>query len=226
MSDSDRDLLNEQIAYYRARAPEYDATSMPDGDPFAASAATIRAALTAHGPRGRVLELAAGTGQWTAQLADQADQLLVTDSAPEMIDLNRARIGDRPNLRYRVADAFALEATHDFDGVFAGFFLSHVPPGRFGAFWAALEGLLAPSGQVFVVDEARHGLWREDWIDEPAGIVRRVLRDGTAHRAVKVLWRPEELHACLRELGWDASVRAEGPFYWASATRTHARGSS
>ena len=226
MSDPVRDLLDEQIAYYRARADEYDATSSPEGDPFSAAADSIRSALATHGPRGRVLELAAGTGQWTGQLAEQADELVVTDAAPEMLDLNRARIGDLPNVRYTVADAFALEPTGDFDGVFAGFFLSHVPPDRFEAFWRVLEGLLAPSGRVFVVDEGRHGLWREDWLDEPAGIVRRVLRDETAHRAVKVLWRPDELAARLRELGWDASVHAEGPFYWASATHAAMKGSS
>jgi hypothetical protein len=53
-----------------------------------------------------------------------------------------------------------------------------------------------------------------------------VLRDGTAHRAVKVLWPPEELAARLQDLGWDASVLAEGPFYWASATRSGEQGSS
>ena len=219
MTDPDRELLAEQIAYYRARAAEYDATSTPDGDPFADAAASIRAALAEHGPRGRVLEVAAGTGQWTAQLADQADELLVTDAAPEMLELNRARIGERPNVRYAVADAFVLEATHDFDGIFAGFFLSHVPPSRFAALWQILGGVLAPSGCVFFVDEGRHFLWREDWIDEDAGIVGRVLTDGTVHRAVKVLWRPEDLAARLRDLDWDASVHPEGPFYWGTASR-------
>lgn len=58
MSDPDRDLLDDQIAYYRARADEYDATSTPDGHPFADTADAIRTALATHGPRGRVLELA------------------------------------------------------------------------------------------------------------------------------------------------------------------------
>lgn len=105
------------------------------------------------------------------------------------------------------------------DAVFFGFFLSHVPEARFGAFWSLLDRLLAPRGRVLFVDEGRHFLWREDWIDEDAGIVRRHLADGTVHRAVKVLWEPLELEARLRELGWDASVRTEGPFYWGTAGR-------
>ena len=142
--DPDRELIDEQIAYYRARAGEYDATSMPEGDPFAAHADRIRIALRASTPRGRVLELAAGTGQWTGILAEAADELLVTDASPEMLELNRSRTGDRPNVRYEVADAFAMEATRAHDAVFFGFFLSHVPSGAFAAFWDVLGGPPGP----------------------------------------------------------------------------------
>jgi demethylmenaquinone methyltransferase/2-methoxy-6-polyprenyl-1,4-benzoquinol methylase len=215
---SDRELLDEQIAYYRARAAEYDATSTPPDDPFAPDAEYIRDALRGLEPRGRVLEIAAGTGQWTGLLADFADELVVTDASPEMLELNRAKVGAR-GAEYRVADAFALEATHADDVVFLGFFLSHVPRSRFAAFWGVVEGLLAPGGRALFVDEAAHGLWNEDWIDRDLGVVSRPLRDGSVHRAVKVLWRPEDLARSLDSLGWRASVEAAGPFYWGTATR-------
>ena len=218
MASDDQGLLDDQIRYYRARAAEYDATSMPEGDPFAADADRIRAALRAFEPRGRVLELAAGTGQWTGLLAEFADELVATDASPEMLELNAARVGN-PSIRYEVADAFAMEPTHDRDVVFFGFFLSHVPPSRFESFWDRLEGLMAPAGRVFFVDEGRHFLWREDWLDEAAGVVRRPLADGTVHRAVKVLWRADDLAGRLADLGWEASVTDEGPFYWGTATR-------
>ena len=218
MSD-DRELIDEQIAYYRARAAEYDATSMPDGDPFAAHADTIRAALRAFEPRGRVLELGAGTGQWTGILAEYADELLVTDASPEMLELNRAKVGDRPDLVRRVLDAFALAPSAAHDVVFFGFLLSHVPPRGFDAFWEGIRSVLAPAGRVFLVDEGLHREWREDWIDEAAGIVRRPLSDGTVHGAIKVLWRAADLERRLTQRGWDASVHPEGPFYWATATR-------
>jgi hypothetical protein len=53
------ELLAEQVAYYRARAAEYDATAAVDD----ASRATLLEALEAFAPQGRVLELACGTGQ-------------------------------------------------------------------------------------------------------------------------------------------------------------------
>lgn len=213
---SDRDLLEEQIDYYRARAAEYDATSTPDGDPFADAANRIRVALRASELRGRILELAAGTGQWTGLLANEADELIATDASVEMLALNAAKVKD-PSIRYRPADVFTLEPTHDHDVVFFGLWLSHVPLGRFEAFWRLVAGLLAPGGRAVFVDEAAHGLWDEDWLDEKGGIVRRTLLDGSVHRAVKVLWRPDDLQARLIGLGWDASVHADGPFYWGTA---------
>jgi demethylmenaquinone methyltransferase/2-methoxy-6-polyprenyl-1,4-benzoquinol methylase len=219
VTDPDRDLIDEQIAYYRARATEYDRTSTPPDDPFAADADRIREALRVFAPRGRVLEIAAGTGQWTATLGEYADELIATDASPEMLALNRAKVGEHDNVRYRVADAFALEPTHDFDVVFFGFFLSHVPPRQAEAFWSVVAGLLVPAGRVFFVDEAAHGLWEEDWIDRKAGIVRRPLTTGGVHRAVKVLWQADDLAERLIALGWDASVTSEGPFYWGTARR-------
>jgi SAM-dependent methyltransferase len=219
MASDDRELLDEQIRYYRARASEYDATSSPpEDDRFAADANRIRDELRAFQPRGRVLELAAGTGQWTGLLAEYADELIASDASPEMLELNAAKVGD-PSIQYRVADAFGLPATHDHDVVFFGFFLSHVPPQRFEPFWAVVEGLLAPGGRVFFVDEGRHFLWREDWVDEAAGVVRRPLADGTIHRAVKVLWSAAELESRMRVLDWEVSVTDVGPFYWGAARR-------
>ncbi len=78
-------------------------------------------------------------------------------------------------MRYEVRDAFELPPTHEFDLVTFGFFLSHVPLDRFEGFWRTLEGVLAPGARIFFVDEGRHFLWREDWIDEqePGSCVER-----------------------------------------------------
>lgn len=217
--DSVQALLQDQIAYYRARAPEYDETSAPDGDPYAPAASLGRQALREFAPRGRLIEIAAGTGQWTGLLADHADELTVTDATPEMLAINRAKTGDRSHVAYRVADAFALEPTWDHDATVIGFFLSHVPRARFEAFWDVLAGVLAPGGRVCFIDEGYPGAWPEDWIDRGTGITRRRLRDGSVYRAVKVLWQPDDLTARLEELGWSASIRTEPPFYGGTAQR-------
>ena len=214
---TDRALLDEQIAYYRARAAEYDVTSMPEGDPYAAHGNAVREALRAFEPKGRVLEIAAGTGQWTGLLAELADELVATDASPEMLEINRAKHPDR-DVRYEVVDAFGLAPSHAFDAVFFGFFLSHVPPGRFDAFWGVVDGRLAPGGRGLLVDEGSHKEWGGGRIDEAAGLLVRIALDVEGVRAVKVLWRPADLEARLTELGWDASVHSEGPFYWGTVS--------
>src|SRR5947209_5174278 len=85
-------LLAEQTAYYRARAGEYDETSAFD----AAARADLVAALEDFAPRGHVLELACGTGQWTGELAKHADQVTAVDAAPEM--LSSTRKGSPPRM--------------------------------------------------------------------------------------------------------------------------------
>ena len=65
LDDNLDSLLAEQVAYYRARAEEYDETGVVSAE---LERSRLRAALAAFRPRGRVLELACGTGQWTGQL--------------------------------------------------------------------------------------------------------------------------------------------------------------
>ena len=215
---SDHDLLDEQISYYRARASEYDTTTTPTGDPFAPHGDATRTALRAFEPAGEVLELAAGTGQWTPILAEYATSLTAVDASQEMLDINRAKLADAA-VQYLVADLFAWEPPRAYDVVFFGFFLSHVPLSHFETFWSLVARSLRADGRVFFVDEADHGIWNEERIDRDRSIVQRTLTDGSQHRAVKVLWRPADLRGRLAELGWDASVHTEGPFYWGTATR-------
>ena len=206
-------LIADQIAYYRRRAPEYDATSSPTDDPLESEAQRIAVALRAQPRVGEALELAAGTGTWTNHLLQIAERVVAVDAAPEMLELNRLKLAS-PRVEYVVADVFAYEPPRRFDMVFFGFWLSHVPPGRFASFWELVRRSLTPAGRVFFVDEARGTRLREDWLDREKGVVRRVLEDGSEHRAVKVLWEPPELAAALRALGWRIEVNGTGSFYW------------
>jgi SAM-dependent methyltransferase len=211
--------LQDQIEYYRSRAGEYDETAAPKGDPLAPQTEQIRRALHAFEPRGKVLEIACGTGLWTGELLLFADELIAIDAAPEMLEQARRKISDR-RVRFAQADVFSWRPATRYDVVFFSFWLSHVPPSHFERFWRLVDSSLAPDGRVFFVDEGHHDHWTEDWLDRGAGVIRRRLRDGSEHRAVKVLWDPGELGERLRRLGWDIRVQGTGAFIWGSGRRS------
>ena len=208
-------VLAEQVAYYRARAPEYDAGALP-----LPGGNEIATALDAFRPVGDVLELACGTGFWTVQLLRHADAVTAVDFSPEMLELAERRVGKDPRVRFVFADLFSWRPDRQYDVVFFGFWISHVPMERFEAFWELVDRCLAPEGRVFFADDAYR---TEDELIEGPGsaMIERRLEDGTRFRVVKVPHTVAGLHRGLREIGWETEVHeTAGPFYWGTATRS------
>jgi demethylmenaquinone methyltransferase/2-methoxy-6-polyprenyl-1,4-benzoquinol methylase len=212
------DLLQEQVRYYRARAPEYDRTSRPPDDPFADLTTAAVADLRGLGPVERAIELGAGTGQWTGHVAAIAREVIAVDAAPETLDLNAANV-HAPNVERVVADAFEFVPARPADLVVFSALLSHIPRARFDAFWESVGRMLTPAGRVWLFDESPHGLWREEWVVDPEHeVVVRTLDDGRRFRIVKVLWDASDLAARLGASDWRASLVRRDPFYWGTVT--------
>jgi demethylmenaquinone methyltransferase/2-methoxy-6-polyprenyl-1,4-benzoquinol methylase len=220
VTESDReDLLREQTLYYRARAPEYDEWCLRRGRydrgpelarTWAAEVAEVARALADFHPSGRVLELAGGTGWWTERLAPHAESLTVVDVSPEMLALNRERVRDA-KVRRVEADLFDWQAAERFDVVFFSFWLSHVPPERFDAFWQRVQASLAPEGRVFFIDSLYEeaSTATDHHLEGPDAVTAlRRLNDGREFRIIKVFYRPDDLAARLASLGWRIAVRA------------------
>jgi SAM-dependent methyltransferase len=209
-------LLAEQIAYYRARAPEYHEGGMAElGDEVLESAGRdLLAAIDAFAPTGDVLELACGPGTWTERLLRHARSLTCVDASPEMLALAAERVSDE-RVRYLRADLFSWEPDRRYDAVFFGFWLSHVPLERFDSFWATVARALAPHGRVLFVDDAyRTG---EELIEgHDSSTIGRRLNNGRPYRAVKVPHTPQSLERRLADAGWSFTVRyaGSGPFFW------------
>lgn len=119
---SDDELLAEQRRFYRARAPEYDEwwQRREHYDPGPELAAEwnrqidqVEAALDEFAVSGGVVDLAGGTGWWTERLARRADRLMIVDSSPETLGLNRRRVG-RAGVEYVVADLFDWTPPRDW----------------------------------------------------------------------------------------------------------------
>jgi len=219
-----RELLDEQISYYRARAAEYDDWFLRRGRydrgeahrrAWFAEVAKVEAELRRAEPRGRVLELACGTGLWTRHLANLATEVTAIDASPEVLQINQDRVG-ASRVRYIQADLFDWEPDESFDFVFFGFWLSHVPPERFEGFWSMVRAALTPGGSAFFVDSARNpeSTARDQALPEPGAIVtERSLNDGRRYRIFKVFYQPSVLERRLGSLGWTGYVRGSGEFF-------------
>lgn len=208
-------LLAEQIAYYRARAPEYFHGAI-EMDPAESTAARedVLAALDAFAPTGDVLELACGPGTWTRELIRYADSVTAVDASHEMLALAFRAVAGDSRVRFVEADLFKWEPVDRFNAVFFGFWLSHVPLERFESFWEMVALCLRPGGRVMFVDDAYRTA--DELIEGPdSSTVLRRLSDGTPYRAVKVPHAPQELECRLAGLGWRFEVRrTAGPFFW------------
>ena len=211
------ELLREQVDYYRARAPEYDATSRSPDDPYADLTAEAMAELRALGPVARAIELGAGTGQFTALLAEIATEVVAVDSSPEMLALNAEKV-PAANVRREAADVFRWRPDTTADLVMFGALLSHIPADRFDAFWSRVDAMLASGGKVFLFDESIRGLSPEEWTGQ-TGVSVRTLGDGRRFRIVKVLWDHVALEARLATIGWRARLVRRDPFYWGTVER-------
>jgi SAM-dependent methyltransferase len=206
-------VLTEQAAYYHALGEDYlhQGLDLPGGQDLAE-------ALEAFRPAGRVLELACGPGVWTGRLLRHASEVTAVDASAEMLAVAAARIGS-DRVRFVRANLFDWVPDRRYDVVFFGFWLSHVPPERFDAFWSLVDGSLAEDGRVFFADDAYRT--PDELVHGPSSsTIRRRLEDGTSYQLVKVPYQAADLEERLRRIGWDITVTAtSGPFYWGAGGR-------
>jgi SAM-dependent methyltransferase len=222
-------ILAQQLAYYRARAAEYEEWFLRQGRydrgpalnaRWFAEVGEVAAALDRFGLAGDMLELACGTGLWTERLLPHARSLTAVDASPEVIALNRGRLGSA-DVTYVHADLFQWEPpASSYDVVFFSFWVSHVPPERFEAFWRLVARALRPRGRFFLIDSRRepsstavdHRL-----PDRSAVTQSRRLNNGREFEIYKIYYEPDHLTGRLESLGWSASV-SETPTYFLYAT--------
>jgi 2-polyprenyl-3-methyl-5-hydroxy-6-metoxy-1,4-benzoquinol methylase len=216
--------LREMIAYYKARADEYDEWFYRHGRydrgqklnaRWFAEVDEVLVAFDTLAMTGDVLELAAGTGIWTERLLRTASTITIVDASPEMIAINRARVASE-RVSYVQADLFAWQPTRLYDAVCFGFWISHVPLERLAAFLNMVASALRPGGKIFFVDgrreptstAANHVLPEQD-----SQLMTRKLNDGRAFQIVKNFYDLAFLAARCVAAGLTVDVR-ETPTYF------------
>jgi demethylmenaquinone methyltransferase/2-methoxy-6-polyprenyl-1,4-benzoquinol methylase len=197
-------------AYYSRRAAYYERVYFkPERQP------DLRAmeAWVAHAFAGRrVLEVACGTGWWTAHGARDATSWMASDLNPETLALARCKA--LPGcVRFAEVDAYALAGlgAQRFDAAFAGCWWSHVPLQRLPGWLARLHSKLAPGARVVFLDNAfaqtsSTPISRRDSAGNSYQL--RTLDDGSVHEVLKNFPRREQAVAAV-------GLRARDPEWFA-----------
>ena len=219
-------VLQDQIAYYRARAGEYDEWFYRVGRydwgaernaKWFAEVETVMQALRSVGKVGTVLELAAGTGNFTKELATLADQVTALDASLEVLEINRDKVKSA-NVIYQQADLFNWKPDQQYDVVFMSFWMSHVPPEKLDGFLDTVRQATKVGGRVYMVDSLRDKTRTSSASNhadyDPESIYHtRKLNDGQEFTIVKMFY-DESLVAKLAEHGFTASYHTSGDYFW------------
>jgi demethylmenaquinone methyltransferase/2-methoxy-6-polyprenyl-1,4-benzoquinol methylase len=218
-------LLEEQKAHYEARAGEYDEwwerrgryDLGPEGNAlWRAEISRVKTVFDAAPLNGRILELAAGTGNWTLYLARRAEQVTVLEHSASMIELNRHRVrevGLLDRVDYEQVDLLRWNPRDRYDSVFFGFWLSHLPTMLRDSFLRVVASALKPGGCLAILEGRPSGTLRSPnqgtyRLDDETEL--RTLNDGRTFHVVNRLDDAETLAGRLKRARLNAQVGASG----------------
>lgn len=235
MTESLQTILEEQKAYYQARAREYDQWFYRQGRydhgpehsrQWLAEADEVRRDLAEANLTGHVLDVAAGTGIWTQELIKTADHVTALDSSEEMFELNRQRVQSN-KVTYTLTDLFYWQPVIVYDGIFMGFWLSHIPTALLYDFIGTMAGALKPDGKIFFVDslaeptstakdqaeEVARRKSSAQWPESDYETLLRRLNDGREYQIFKVFYGPDELVDRFRAYNIQVDVKQTANFF-------------
>ncbi len=141
----------DMVRYYADRAAEYEHIyEIPVRQP---DQAWLRARLVELLAGRQILELACGTGYWTAALASVAGSIVATDINMSVLEIARRKPLPEGVVQFVRDDAFSLAHVRGtFDAGYAGFWVSHIPRSRVGAFLSLWHSRLQAGARVVIAD--------------------------------------------------------------------------
>jgi predicted O-methyltransferase YrrM len=215
-------MNTDMAAYYRERAAEYDEIyRIEDRGP---DLARLRAWLIGK-VRGRtVLEVAAGTGYWTAAAARAARRIVATDLNPEPLAMAAAK-NPGPNVSFHIADAFDLPDLHEQPELgMAHLWWSHVKRHDQARFLRHLSSRLRSGAGLLMIDQVfvpGHSSPISRYDDEGNGWQTRILANGALFQIVKNYPDAETLERDLSVACTDIHVVTLTHFWAVSAVFRH-----
>ena len=212
------------LEYYGKRALEYEQVyAKPERQPeLAGLTLLLQGLLAGHD----VLELACGTGYWTAAIAPSAHSVVATDVSPEVLELASRKSYPPGRVRLALADAYAPEQIGGrFTAGFAGFWWSHVPRQDLPQFLGPFHRRLGSGARVVLCDNRyAEGSSTPVSRTDPAGNTyqRRLLRNGAEYEVLKNFPSPGELDRILALHGATDIALTELTYYWCVTYRVGA----
>lgn len=216
-------VIAEQKAYYDARAGEYNNWWLREGEfkgeesqnilwreEGQSVSSDLQAFIT---PADKdILELAPGTGIWSQQLYNKNKRLTLIDSSPEMLKHNP--VVGLANVSVRIEDILNWQPAEQYDVVFMGFWISHIPQSALPAFVENVAKSLRENGKVFFVDNKRiHSEQKPHVVNEYEEFAVRRLSSGQQFTIVKNYYAPDFLTALLKRAGIVAQIQETANFF-------------
>lgn len=212
------------LEYYSRRAREYE--SIYDKPERKADLEALTSLLQNALAGEDVLEVACGTGYWTARLAQAARSICATDAAAEPLELARCKNYRSGRVRFELADAYTPGSIPGhFTAGFAGFWWSHIPREELSHFIDGLHRRLGAGALVVFCDNryvegSSTPVHRVDAAGN--GYQRRRLGNGEEYEVLKNFPTPTELDWHLNRAGAAEISLTELTYYWCVTYRVSA----
>lgn len=211
------------IDYYSKRAREYERIyHKPERQ---ADIAHLREHLCQALAGRRVLEVACGTGFWTAVIANSVHSIYATDASEEVLEIGRSKQIDPARVTFAYGDAYQpLVPKCEFDAGLAMFWWSHIPHARLTSFVESFHAALQPGAQVVLADNrfvegSSTSVSRTD--AEGNTYQLRRLDDGSTHEVLKNFPSADDLQRVFAPFAERLEI-ALFDYFWCATYQTKA----
>jgi ubiquinone/menaquinone biosynthesis C-methylase UbiE len=229
----DPDLRHSTLRYYDERASEYEeayvlgtgTASIQDPEVFRREASLL-AGIIERFARGRLVDLACGTGYWLPYYAPRCSSITLIDQAPRMLQECRKKMASRASAgdadRITIVQGDVLEHSfrpRAFDSALVGFLISHLADEEEPQLFDRLNTILDADGRFLILDSA--------WSPERARFNRKTqrqerrLNDGSRFEVYKRYIDRQDVVEWERKYGVATSIEHFGTAFLAVSGRVH-----
>jgi trans-aconitate methyltransferase len=169
-----------------------------------------------------VIELACGSGHWTAHVASVAKSILGCDFSPEMLEIAASKTYEKNNASFREANVYELDSVGaGFDGGLSARWFSHVPKSKHFDFLSGWHEHLESGAVVFVMDDQLTDYWRPATHELPGEVdiyQTRKRPDGSTVEIIKNFFDEDELQAIFGPHASEMRIGMSEHWWWVCYT--------